>query len=202
MTHRPTLPEGRIHIKLKPRERFLVRGVDVPGNVWQERPFNFNPIDFAVGGERLHEKIFDAEVQSTSLARYFEDPRRPLNYGVASAPSDAQAKYFAAYLVQYFLDNAPPNLVVRWEQLYGDSFKNPALDLEPSLLVITGLTPNSSATKLEKARDLIEKHTNIPKIVVIAGEDPVTFFSTKLYSPIHNIYFHSSALIKRRVEIT
>lgn len=200
--NQPSLPEGRIHIKLKAREKFLVRGIDVPGYVWQERPFNFAPEDFAVGGDRLHEKIFDSEVQSNSLARFLHNPRSPNIYGVASAPSDARAKYFAAYLVQQFVDKSPPNLTVKWEHLYGDNFKNPALEYEPSLIVLTGLSPNSSNTKLEKARDLLEKHSAIPRIVVIAGEDPVTFFSTRLFCPVHNLYFHSSAIVKRKVEIT
>ena len=201
-SNQPSLPEGRLQIKLKAREKFLIRGVDVPGYIWQERPFTFAPQDFAVGGERLHEKIYDSEVQTNSLARFLDKPTAPHVYGVASSPSDARAKYFAAFLVQTFLEKAPPNLVVKWEALYGNTFANPALDLEPSLIVITGLSPNSSNTKLEKARDLLEKHSSIPRIVVLAGEDPITFFATRLYSPIHNLYFHSASTVKRRVEIT
>ena len=200
--NQPSLPEGRVHIKLKAREKFLMRGADVPGYVWQERPFNFAPQDFAVGGDKLHEKIYDSDLQSNSLARFMANPQSPQIYGVASAPNDARAKYFAAYLVQLFLENAPPNLTVKWEPLYGNSFANPTLDSEPSLLVITGLSPNCSNTKLEKARDLLEKHHGIPRIVVIAGEDPITFFSTRLYQSVHNLFFHCHALVKRTVEIT
>ena len=80
-------------------------------------------------------------------------------------------------------------------------FENKSLNAEPSLLVITGLTPNSTPVKLEKARDLLEKHSNIPRIVVMAGEDPITFFMTRLYYSVNSIYYHSSALVKQRVEI-
>lgn len=196
-----TMAQEKIHIKIKPRDKFLVRGLELPGSIWQERPFVFNPQDFAVGGDRLNEKIFFGEKQTESLERFMERPRAPLTYGVASAPSDMKAKFFAVYLLQYFLDNAPPNLTVRWEPLYGNSFTNPALDAEPNLLVITGLSPNASNTKLEKARDLIEKHYNIPRIVVIAGEDPITFFATRLYAPVQNIFFDSANLVKRKIEV-
>lgn len=196
-----TKHSDKIHIKLKNRDKFLVRGVDVPGYIWQERPFHFDPQDFAVGGDRLNEKIFNAGVQTDSLNRFLDNPRAPSVYGVASAPNDMKAKYFAAYLVQHYLENSPPNMTAHWETLYGNSFSNAALDKEPSLLVITGLCPNSSSTKLEKARDLLERHAHIPRIVVIAGEDPVTFFATRLYSPVNNMFFSSAALCKRKVEV-
>lgn len=203
--HNLTHPESdlnlnRTHIRLKNRDRFLERGIDIPGHVWQERPFNFNPVDFAVGGDRLKEKIYPGEIQLQSLKRFTDDPCKSSIYGCSSAPSDQRAKYFAAFLVQTFLSLAPPNVSVRWESLTS-SFDNPALNSEPSLLVMSGLTPNSTPVKLEKARDLLEKHCSIPRIVVIAGEDPITFFSTRLYSSVNNIFFHSSALVKRVVEV-
>lgn len=187
-------------IKLKPRDRFLIRGVDVPGYIWQETPFRFDPMDFAVGGDRLKEKIFEGRLQRESLDRFLEDPTYPSVYGVASSPSDQRAKYFAAFLVQHYLEAAPLNRTVKWESLHG-GFDNQAMNFEPSMLVISGLTPNATAVKLEKARDLLEKHSGIPRIVIIAGEDPITFFSTKLYYPVHNIYHYSSALVRRRVEV-
>jgi hypothetical protein len=187
-------------IKLRPREFFLERGITIPGYIWQERPFTFKPDDFAVGGDRLQERIFSADKQEDSLQRWVDDPTRAIIYAVASAPSDQRAKFFATYLVQKFIANAPLNRTVRWEALTSD-FKNAALEAEPSLLVITGLTPNSQPSKLEKARDLLERHHSIPRIVVIAGEDPITFMSTRLYSSLHSMYFYSSTLVKRKVEI-
>lgn len=187
-------------IKLRARDRFLQRGVEVPGYIWQERPFHFNPLPFAVGGDRMNERIFNPEIQLESLSRWRENPTKNIIYGVASAPSDLRAKYFAAFLVQVYINNAPPNTSIRWEPLYS-SFNNPALMAEPSLLIITGLTPNSTPVKLEKARDLLEKHSGIPRIVVVSGEDPVTFFSTRLYSSLNSLYFHSSDLVKRTVEV-
>lgn len=190
----------KLLVKLKSRDRFLERGIDVPGYIWQERPFKFDPQDFAVQSDKLKEKIFSGEVQTASLDRFLENPTANILYGVASSPSDQRAKYFAAYLVQCFIERAPVNCSVRWENLYS-TFSNPAMDAQPSLLVITGLTPNAMPIKLEKARDLLEKHCNIPRIVVMAGEDPITYFSTRLYSAVNSIYFYSSDLVKRNIEI-
>jgi hypothetical protein len=186
-------------IKLESKDFFYTHGVSVPGNLWAERPFKFNPSDFVVGGDRLQEKMFLADVQATSLERFVEDPEAAIIYGVASAPNDSNAKVFAAYLVQTYLQHKG-HARVKWEQLYGD-FSNKSLSYDYDLLVITGLTPNSTNVKLEKARDLLEHHCDIPRIVVIAGEDPITYFSTRLYKTVNNIYYHSSKLVKSKIEV-
>lgn len=188
-----------IKIKLEPRSFFLGHGVTVPGYLWAERPFKFNPTDFVVGGDRLQEKMFLSDVQYRSLEDFTENPNSPIVYGVASAPNDLCAKMVAAYLVQIFL-HRNSHCRVKWDQLYGN-FDNKNLSSELDLLVITGLSPNSTNVKLEKARDLLEHHSDIPRIVVISGEDPITFFSTRLYSAVHSIYYHSSTLVKSKIEV-
>jgi len=191
----------RIQIRVKSRETFLQRGVDIPGSVWTQPAFKFDPQPFAVGNERLNDKIFKESVQTESLERFKADPTRPLVYGVSAAPDDSRAKYFAAYLVQHYLENVHPSQTqVLWARL-DSGFENKFLTVEPSLLVITGLSPNSTAVKLEKARDLLEQNSNIPRIVVVAGEDPVTFMKSRLFYPLHNIYFHSTQIVKRKVEV-
>lgn len=186
-------------IKVKPRDFFMMRGIDIPGYIWQEPSFKFDPKDFGVGGGRLNEKIFESDIQTQSLDRFTEDPTAPIVYGVGSAPSDQRAKYFAAYLVQTFLEVAPLNATVLWETVYS-GYKNTAIDASPSMLVVSGLTPNSDARKLEKARDLLEKNGDIPRIVIVAGEDPITFLSTRLFCSVKGIFFHCSPLSRRKVE--
>jgi hypothetical protein len=72
---------------------------------------------------------------------------------------------------------------------------------QASLLVLSNLTPNSTAAKLEKTRDMLEFYADIPRIVVIAGEDPITFFSRRLFWRVNNLFFLSSSLVKRKVEV-
>jgi len=189
-------------IKLKPQHFFLERGVDIPGYVWREPSFVFSPEPFALTDERLQPKIFDESYQINSLARYEDDPTAPALYAVASEPNDAKAMYFAAYLVQLMLESVSDNRNVKWERVFGD-FKNETLysGANLSMLVLSNLTPNSTAVKLEKTRDLLEMYSSIPRVVVISGEDPITFCSRKLYCKVNNIFFHSSKLIKRRTEV-
>ena len=189
-------------INLKPREKFLAKGIDIPAHVWRERAFSFKPTPFGVQSEKLNDRIIGAETQYNSIESFAANPLAPCVYGVSSAPSDDKAKYFAAFLVQTFVIGVPAthNNIV-WHYLYGD-LKNPLLTSgsRPNLLVLTGLSPNSSNYKLEKARDLLEHFSDIPRIVVIAGEDPITFFATRLYHKLTHLYYHSASIVKRRIE--
>jgi hypothetical protein len=187
-------------IKLHNREWFLTRGCEIPGHVWKQPPFRFSPQDFAIHDERLNDKIFSSVVQEEGLSKFLDDPTKPVVYGVSSAPNDSIAKYFAAYLTQSFLSSVHSSRTAHWESLYG-GFDNPAMNIKPDFLVINNLTPTSSNTRLEKARDLLEFHSDVPRVVIVSGEDPVTFFSTKLYYEVHRIFFHSAAIVRRKVEV-
>lgn len=189
-------------ILLKDRSKFLSKGVFIPESIWRTKPFTFSPITFGVNTEKLTDKLVGPDVQRKSLQNFIDAPYAPWIYGIASAPSDDIAKYFAAYLVQQFILHSPPSRnTISWHHLYSD-FKNSLIenDEKPSLLVITGLTPNSTSPKLEKARDLLEHFDNIPRLVVIAGEDPITFFATRLHYKLTNLFFSSSSLVKRKIE--
>lgn len=49
------------------------------------------------------------------------------------------------------------------------------------LLVINNLAANSTPDKIEKARDLLVQWQHVPRIVVIAGADPLAFCIDTLY---------------------
>lgn len=189
-------------IKLQSHTWFLEHGTDIPGFVWRERPFVFQPQSFALSDERLQPKVISDQVQIDSLERFESNPDLPVVYAVASEPSDSCALYFAAYLCQLMLDSTKDFRRIHWEPVYAD-FKNDLLYSETSrdLLVLTGLTPNSTSTKLEKARDLLSAYSHIPRIVVIAGEDPITFMARKMYFKTNSIFFHSAKIMRRRVEV-
>lgn len=173
----------------------------VPGHVLRSGAFYFSPNDFGVGNEYLNAKIISSEVQTRSLQGFLEDPGYPCVYGVGSAPDDARAKYFAAFLVQRYMQ-AKPNHRVLWHHLYG-SFSNPLIenDEPASMLVLTGLAPNSTAAKLEKCRDLLEHYSNIPRVVVVSGVDPVTFFRSVLYQRMTNMFYYASSAVKQKIEV-
>lgn len=180
----------------------------VPGHVWKQTAFKWDPVPFGPESERLNERVIEPRVQNQSLLSYLEDVREPIVYGVSGNPDDAKAKYFAAYLVAAHLEKLGSKANVVWHTLYG-GFNNPLLTeydpvdgkADPTLLVLSNLTPASTNVKLEKARDLLERFSDIPRIVVIAGEDPLSFLTTRLYSPINALAYFSESLLKKRMEI-
>ena len=151
----------------------------------------------------MNEKVIGSDVQEKSLQNFIDNPLAPCIYGVGSAPSDEKAKYFAAYLIQQYVLGVPAHRNrVCWQYLYSN-FDNPIITRgeTPGLIVLTGLTPNSSPVKLDKARDILEHFSDVPRIVVIAGEDPLTYFSTRLYFKLTHLFFTSEKIVKRRVEV-
>ncbi len=186
---------------------FAERGVEIPRYIWKQPPYNFVPAAFALHDEKLNDKIYESDVQVQSLSVFKSNPGVSWVYGVAGDPHDTKALYFAAYLVQVFMQdweqNHPgvfPN--VAWEPLYG-GFENKLMrgDKEPDLLVLTNLTPNATPTKLEKARDLLARFADKPRIVVVAGDDPITFFARKLFHKVDLIFYDKAGFIKRAVEV-
>lgn len=193
----------RIEVKITPSIRDIV-----PGSVWRQSPFKWDPMTFACESEKLNEKFIEPSVQNESLLRFMHEPDLPMIYGVSGNPDDMKAKLFAAYLVQVHQQRMGLKANVVWFTMYG-GFDNPLLKeydpidgkTDPSMLIISNLTPNAPGLKLDKTRDLLERFSDIPRVVVSAGEDPISFLTTRLYSPVHGLAYFSEALIKKRVEV-
>lgn len=108
---------------------------------------------------------------------------------ISSYPSDLRAKALAATIVHKALQhkNTKSYNKPMWHRVYGglgDPLRDKSIADVPSLLVISNLVEGSSAFKTEKVRDLLEKYSHIPRIVVYGGEDPLTLFEHKLHSPL------------------
>lgn len=192
------------HIKLKPREFFENRGVEIPASLWRESPFKFDPQPFALSTLKFEDKIYSESVQEDSLSGFLTDPFEPIIYGVGSAPNDSKSKLFAAYLVQQFLEQAHPSNTVLWLSMamYNNQEKiREAFSRTPSLIVISGISPNSNNYKLDVLKELLDHHENIPRIVVVSGEDPISFLFGRMYVACNRVFFHSSAIVKRQVQV-
>lgn len=180
----------------------------VPGHVWRQGPFKWDPMPFAVESDRLNERIVDPAEQEKSLQLFLDDPTRRMVYGVSGNPHDGKAKLFAAYLVDQHIKHRGRGSHVVWHTVY-EGFDNKLLreydevdgKSPPTLLVLTNITPNASSTRLGKVRDLLERFSDIPRIVVMAGEDPLSFFTTRLYYKINALAYFSESLVKRKVEV-
>ena len=53
-----------------------------------------------------------------------------------------------------------------------------------SMLILSNFNTESTPLKVEKLRDILERYSNIPRIVVLGGIDPFTFFATRLNYPL------------------
>jgi hypothetical protein len=123
---------------------------------------------------------------------------------ISSVPSDMRAKQLAVQMFwhasqEHRAGNRPnrrsfstPPL---WHRLYG-GFDEPLMNHtgeRPSLLVLTNVLEDSTASKIEKTRDLLEKFSEVPRIIVTGGTDPLQIFRTRLFYPVDACVFLDSA---------
>lgn len=112
---------------------------------------------------------------------------------ICSFPTDHRAKALAAHIMHLGMElhdkkRKAGRTYPLWHRVFG-GFNDPLRDKPlsggtPSCLIISNLTAESSQYKLEKVRDILEKFNNIPRILVVGGSDPSTFFANKLYYPL------------------
>lgn len=178
-------------------------GQTVPGSVWRQPAFKWDPVAFATQSDELNEKFIEPTVQDQSLVQFIKKPTRPMIYGVGGNPDDTKAKLFAAYLMAAHCKKMGSDANPWWIGLTG-GFDNPWLDTNrarPTMIVICGLTPQSTNQKLEKARDIIETYENVPRIVIVAGADPLSFLAARLHVPVHGLAYFCEAIVKSRIEV-
>jgi hypothetical protein len=194
---------GRIAVKRTP---FLDC---VPGNTWACAPFKWDPQPFALESERLDQnKIIDSQAQDDSLSNFMKNPELPVIYGVCGNPDESKARLFAAHLVNLHCRHLGNRAKPVWNVQYG-GYENKLLkdysgidsSYEPSILILSNLAVNSTQQKLEKARDLLQRFSGVPRIVVAAGEDPISFLSSRLYVECNALAYFPEPLVKKRMQI-
>jgi hypothetical protein len=180
----------------------------VPPSVWSQSPFKWDPVTFVTESEKLNDRIVEPRIQNNSLESFIKDSTRPIIYGISGNPDDSKAKLFASYLIKIHLMELHQSAHVIWHTVYGGyentllkEYKDSDSRAEPTLLVLSNLTINSTSVKLEKARDLIERFPNIPRLIVCAGQDPMSFLFTRLQVPVNALAYFSESIVKRRIEV-
>lgn len=143
----------------------------------------------------MHSRTISVVKQIRALTSVVENPIRA-RYAIClnSFPSDLYAKYLAVHIFQLATEawakrHKPGRTMPLWHRVYG-GLSDPLRDKRetdeiPSLLVISNVNDTSSNFKLEKVRDLLEKYSDVPRIIVTSSRDPITFFSTKLHYPLN-----------------
>lgn len=151
-------------------------------------------VKYEVEIPRMPTKVVSPAKQLKALLSINASPIRS-NYvlGISSFPTDALAKYLAIHLfnkacLEWQVRHKPGRCLPLWHRIFGgfnDSLRDKPIEETPSLLVLSNLNEASSSYKIEKVRDILEKYSHVPRIVVLSGSDPITFFSQKLYYPIN-----------------
>lgn len=139
--------------------------------------------------------------QIANVQKVLENPLRgSYTMAIGSYPSDTRAKLLALNFMNKAIDAQQSGqhrarAYPLWHTLYGsnwDSLRDSREEEHFSMLIITNVGMDSSTTKLEKLRDLLVKYGNVPKIVVVNGCDPVTFFAEKVRLPLNYAFYLSA----------
>lgn len=107
---------------------------------------------------------------------------------IGSMPSDTRAKFFAlsimnAAVEQMLAGSHKGRTMPIWHKVMGgyyDSIRDDKERPHYSMLILSNVGRDSTPQKIEKVRDLLEMYDSIPRIVVVNGCDPVTFFAEKI----------------------
>lgn len=181
----------------KDREKLLAgRGVPVADMFHGHGTFDVVPnlVKYETDIPGIQSKTVSQMRQVKALASLLENPlRASYAVGINSFPSDLLAKHLAIHIFNVALDSwaarhKPGRVMPVWHRVFGglgDPLRDKPTDEIPSLLVISNINEQSSAHKLEKVRDLLERFSHVPRIVVMSTKDPITFFATKLHYPIN-----------------
>lgn len=178
----------------------------VPSWIFRQAPFQYRPQSFAIESDRLNSRIMSGDIQRNSLRQWIKSPMAPINFCITGSPDDSKAAYFAAYMMYLHMKHLGSRAVPVWETLYG-GYSEPGVMTRsenlgaPTILVIHNLAVNSVSSKIGKAQDLIERFPNIPKIIVGAGEDPISFMSTRLFKSVQGIAYFSESIVKKSIEV-
>lgn len=188
-----------LKIKLEANYIPILRNRGLNAGVLRQAPFSLTPTSFTAAIEGLKAKVFNRQKQLDMFESFIDSPFEPINYCLASAPDDGKAKLLAACMMQHALINHDSRTALPlWVDLTG-GFDNPLIvnRVKPSLLVINNVGIASTQSKLEKLRDILEVYSDIPRITVVTGTDPYTFFMRTLYLPIHALMYLTNTSVTK-----
>ncbi len=170
----------------------------MPKTVSLSKPFTLSPTTFMSTIEGLKPKQFTKQKQMSAFEDFLENPFELKNYCIVSAPNDSNAKLLAAFMMQHAA-NMASKFTSRpiWHTVTG-GFDNPIVSNKKpcSLMVLTNVGTDSTVTKKEKLRDILETQ-ECSKIVVATGCDPFEFFTRHLFLPVHGVFYLTNDSVKK-----
>lgn len=194
----------------------------LPKNLLTSKPFTLADqlTDIRFNSPDMYKKVIKTGVQSEHFKKIMGNP---LFSGyvccVSGHPNDQQAKLLAAMImakatmshiaIESSKDSSRKRLIKNrgypfWHNINGsfqDTVRDGKLESIPSLIVISGVTVESSSVKLEKLRDVLEMCNQIPRVVVATGFDGLTLFNTRLHYSLNFTINLSNRRVMREIEI-
>ena len=126
---------------------------------------------------------------------------------MTSSPTDEHALAAACLLATAALrktveENRVPKVRVDDIQEYEKSLalKRDFYTLQPDLLILHNLNPNSCRERLSLVRDLLNSNEGVYRIVVATAENPMEFAQRSLYAEPHEVY-HFEGRPKKKLVI-
>lgn len=196
-----TADQLKIRIREKSLPTLLACGMNKM--VLTVRPFTLRPCSFTSTVDGLKPKYIESPLQLSWFTKMLDEPRKPWCFCISSEPNDRLAKAAAAFLMQNYLMRCTRERRPMWHDLMGN-FDNPLIGenaARPGFLILSNVMPSSTNVKLEKLKDILEYHTDIPKIVVTTGGDPFSFFSKYIKYPLSGCLYLKTSLVKSDIEV-
>lgn len=191
----------KIKIELEERLKPLLRSKGMNWSCLAQKPFEFAPTTFTATIEGLKPKTFNRAKQEQMLKQFLDNPDAAALYGISSAPNDGMSKLMAAWMMEYHYKHVKDARPV-WRDVMG-GFDSDLMqdDVQATMLVLNNVGPDSSQTKKEKLRDILEKYADLPKIVVVNGSDAFTFMTLHMRLPMSGVCYLTNGLIKKAIEV-
>lgn len=177
------------------RKKLLAYGCD--SIVFREPTFSVEQAitPFKPAIENVKTKKLGERKQLEMINSILRNPMKNQVICISSYPSDSRAKSLAAFIMAEAIKvfgNMPSDLrrgksVPKWHRVtggYKDEFRDSKAGLRPAVLVLSNITSESTPSKLEKVRDILDMYEGIPRIVVVGGKNPVDFFTEKMFYPL------------------
>lgn len=121
----------------------------------------------------------------------------PYTMCIGAAPYDNKALMLAANIFEVAIKQS--RTAPKWITSYSVDMRTDMQD-RPPLLVLSNLFTDSNNFRIQTVRDFLVKYAKIPKIVVVSGEDPISFMYGRLNSHITGCVFIQEKTAKRVVK--
>lgn len=182
-------------IALDSHLRLSLAAANMPEEIWKMAPITLKSlVGFAPSHPDLDRVPYDVDKQIKGLNSLVSF-NKPYTMCFAGDPHDEKPKLLAAFILQRWLQTKKERPY--WIRMHGRFLSDSELRSAASapFLIVSNVATNSTPNRLEMVRDLLESTALKPKIVLLAGEDPISFFYRKLYLNLNGVCMFAGKIV-------